>query len=827
MTCPNRYSLFITDSFGEGHGLILDWGKGGAGLKAGPSADITKGTLVSTKGDYGVRDVNDYWRIIQTDWSEGCGQPTYDRDADSESAFLSSKNIDTSTIGEFKLGPATICDDVATTMPVVCAGLKDAGGSPLIWRGDSASPYLQYSNDCLAWAAPATPTYVNGAAPTCLTTDGVYVYGCFNGVVSKSTIAETTTFSADGSNQHLTHCAFSAGSLYATNSNTHQIGVFLSGVWTALSPTAGGAINLEASATFALVASGNYVYWGVSNGMVTKVYKALYAGGTSADVLTCVATFPTGFVGASMYAYLGTVYVGGHFDGESANTGIGSIYAIVGDTAARLTDVGADKTRDNRVLSISAYERNLYFISDSNVWRWDLVNGGYSHWYGPLDSVAVDSLEEVIWNQDYTFSAAPDGAVESTAGDAHVSYGADGVTMMTNMKTATAKADVYVPEDTIDAALGTTVELLLPADYFTNLNPDETDSAYFGVDDGAYNATITLIKRGATTLCTLGSSGVLNRLFTIGDQLAHSVRLTLYGKTATAYLDGVEVASTTVSDIGTADKRILYGFASGEHSKRLISIVFTELRWVNGIYGEQAFRAVSGAEIACWRDKVVACCSGYGSVHTSSTQYKTTAAPTGTLNNEVPPFIRFSRSSGNMPTVEKYFHSVHATTANSVPEASLIIVTGHVDGIPIFINPDHDVSSDTTLVFPIGEVGKNIDCQFNLVNYDNYDGAADATPVITEAAILFKPMPRSPKQFTYFVRCWENVESESPEEKWDENAQVVADWLEDLCSTVVTVERPGRSLYKARVDSVEYLEAPPSRKANGREGLYQISLEQV
>ena len=65
------------------------------------------------------------------------------------------------------------------------------------------------------------------------------------------------------------------------------------------------------------------------------------------------------------------------------------------------------------------------------------------------------------------------------------------------------------------------------------------------------------------------------------------------------------------------------------------------------------------------------------------------------------------------------------------------------------------------------------------------------------------------------------------EEKWDENAQVVADWLEDLCSTVVTVERPGSSLYKARVDSVEYLEAPPSRKANGREGLWSLVLEVV
>ena len=65
MTCENRYDLRVTDSAGESHGLLADWGRGGAGLKAGLSSDL-KSSSVSTKGDFGVRDATDHFRIVQS-----------------------------------------------------------------------------------------------------------------------------------------------------------------------------------------------------------------------------------------------------------------------------------------------------------------------------------------------------------------------------------------------------------------------------------------------------------------------------------------------------------------------------------------------------------------------------------------------------------------------------------------------------------------------------------------------------------------------------------------------------------------------------------------
>ena len=214
MTVSDKYDLQLTDALGESHGLVCDWSKGGAGLKVDSTNDL-KSTKVATKGDYGVRDAVDYFRIVQSDWSEGCGQTTYDREVDSENMFLSSTNIDTSKVGSFTLGPATVDYLDAKFLFTACAALKSAGVEPLVFATYSDPPYVVYSTRNETWAgiAGTTPT----APVTSLCSDGQYVYAaCADGLFRGT----TTGWAKMSATANITHVAVASGTLYGTAGST-------------------------------------------------------------------------------------------------------------------------------------------------------------------------------------------------------------------------------------------------------------------------------------------------------------------------------------------------------------------------------------------------------------------------------------------------------------------------------------------------------------------------------------------------------------------------------------------------------------------------------
>jgi hypothetical protein len=818
MACPPRYDLFITDDQGVGHGLICDWAQGGAGLKFAAATSLDA-TAVSTKGDFGIRDVRDSFRTVQTDWSEGSGQALYDRDQDSASCFLDSVAIDVSEVGSLRLGPKTIFTADTDTSSVCCPGLKDAGGYPLVWRGDLSAKYLQYSKDGITWSEPAAHTHDNGATPTSLCCDGAYIYGCFNGVVTKSTIADTQTFSSSGTNLNLTHCAIAAGVMYAANSSSDQIGSFSSDsppVWSALSPPSGAAINLDGGTTFGLVAGGTFVFWGTTNGMVTKVYRARYAGGSQEDTLEPVAIFPTGFVGESMFEYLGTIYVGGHYDAETKATGRGAIYAVSAGGTYLLTDVGSDTTQAWGVTSMAAYEKSLYFLSNGHVYRWDLVHGGYTH---VMDLTAGQTLSVPgAWTKEWTLDAVPASPAVVTNTGTTVTYDGE-MTLVQDYVNDTFKIEEAA--SFVDST-GEVVEVDVPANGIYSSRVADGGYFKFGIIGSVKDVRVRMFwddslgKVSGEMLSGTASLGT----FEADAYSAHTYRLTLLNNKASLYCDGVALLSNkTASTAKSGTPGVWVQKVGPSRSTETTSI--SAVRWSTaGVFDDSSMPSLSGSGIACARDKVWGFCSHAslgGCQITSTTEY----VSSGSLTS--------SKTAGNMPTVDKYFSFIDVQLRSPlVMDGSTLVtnveVAGTVDGIAFVgeLDDDFDPATDTLMRFAIGRRGHAISYTMSLSTSDSFQ-----TPIIDEVAVLFTPMPKTVRVHTYFVRCWEHVESRVPGLVWDEQADLIADWLETIPNTIISVDRPSGDNYTGTVEELEYMEAPPSQKARGREGLYKLIVREV
>jgi hypothetical protein len=808
MTVADKYDLQLTDALGESHGLIADWSKGGAGLKVDSTNDL-KSSKVSTKGDYGVRDANDWYRIVQTDWSEGSGQTTWDREVDSESAYSESTSIDVGTKGKLKLGPASTYTADLDTSAASCAGLVDGSGNPIVWRADLAAPYILYSKDGVTWSVPAATTSDLLAPPSSICTDGAFVYATAQGAtpgVFKVNISDVNVFSAETG---ITHLAFASGQLYGTKGSSSvaaSVGAFSgAGAFTALTPEVTSAIN-AAGSTFGLVADGNYVYWGITNGMVTKVYKVMFVG-AGKDIVQEVTALPSGFVGQSMYSYLGTVYVGGHFDGETATEGIGAIYSIINDSPALLTDVGDNRTEAWGVISIASYERNLYFLTaNRHVYRWDLRVGGYSH---VMDVAAGESLSiPPSWSGTWDMVAEPTPATVTNTSTT-ITYPSGSLQAVQN-----AAGDTFLisrDQSFVDAT-GSTVEVDLPANAISNSPATGISSFFeFGIEGSVKGASIRMwrnysdpggyfgeIYTGATVLTS----------FSLTALAATTIRLTLKDTTLAFSVDGTVAYTGVASGAKSGNPKVWLQVTKGAGTAVCTTLV-KELRWSTaGIFDPSQMSTLAGSSLVCARDKVWALCQSptFGGCEiTSTTQY----VLTGSLTS--------SKSSGNMPTIGKFFQSIDVQF-EQYPTNTTATMVYQIDA-GIIIPATGTMGTGGLMNFPIGVRGRNIAYTITLTT-----AVPLQTPIVTEIAVLFNPMPKTPKTYTYFIRCWDRVETRVTGQEWDEDAVTVADWLEDLVNTVVTVERPGRVAFKATMEGLEYLEAPPSMKSAGREGLYSVTL---
>lgn len=863
MTCPECFDLLLTDSAGESHGLICDWSRGGAGLHIEKGSDLSRSSATSTKGDYGVRDVDDHWRIIQTDWSLGNGQETYDREVDSESAFKDSRFIDIDVDGELRLVKEMGYSSKPTTVPAVIEAGKWGDERSVIWGSfaeASAGERIRYSYDALTWTAlhgGTTPP----APPTRFCSDGnASIYAICDGIVHKVEQYNGAIPAGGPDNHSFTHLAFTSGYLYAAKGYpvqyTAQLGYFDKAAWPdsnwlPMSPPAGVSINAT-GAPFGLVTFGNYVYWGVvDNAGHSRIYKAMHTDVTGGEVFQEICNLPTGFHGSCMYSYLGTIYIGGSFIGSSKSVGIGAIYALVDDRPSLLTDVGTDDTQDNRVVTMTAAERSLYFVANAQIWRWDIVKGGYSHYQGSLNPTPVawtsGGYTTMNWQGQWDMSAVPSQSTATKASAYGDSLGggiADGIFWATIGLNSNNALRLWVSDansaasgtNLIDDNVGWTMECKIPSSFMRKDGLSTNNSFRFGMHGSASIAYVRIFNWSGLdpNYYSVGlysgpnhdNSDSLIGTSWIPKASAHTMRLILKGTYATVY-DGDTplISGTTNSPCSGLDpmgpsraKQTFFKFQCADQNSWGQYFGVDDIRWsTDGSYDSQSSwqSSASGVQVAFLGRQLVAAVSGVGYVSTYPDRYK--LSPLGTT----PPFLLSSRSSGNMPTVDKFFQALHVNLSEVLPPGCSVGAVAVIDGKRRVLFEDTSDGDANLLVFPIESAGRTIQYELSLTT-TNYS----YTPKVTEVAVLFDPTPKTSRVHTYFVRCWDGLQDRLGGD-WQETAHIVSDWLEETASTVVTVERPDGSEYIGRLEAIDQLEAPPSGDSRGKEGLFQLQVRRL
>lgn len=388
-----KYDLIVSDGSEEHGYCFLNSEQPSCVIEHSPIdvPTVTTSSPAQGGGPYDVTAASDYKRLVLRSWHGGAGQESYDiGDWSGEnslvpSKFWASQNLDVSEKGILKLGPSVTA---YTTDPTTIQGVT-AAGLGVVWSsfdpaGADPRNQLRYSTDNVTW----TPVVYSGDDPpgsvTALACDGQYEYAAFsgtNGVWRGKTTGDWTEYCPVASGgDGIVGLAFAGGYLYGakgSSSVASSAGYFnpdSSNAYTTLSP----AFVNQTVTTVALVPIGNLCYWVTYGGSVTNVYLMQHDP-TSGDVFQCVGTFPKGFRALCAHGYLGNLYIGGYWESYTSGRGIGAVYLLSGSDQNLLFQIGTDETQDWRVLFLSSYEKHLYFVCNGSIYKWSLVDGGYSH----------------------------------------------------------------------------------------------------------------------------------------------------------------------------------------------------------------------------------------------------------------------------------------------------------------------------------------------------------------------------------------------------------------------------------------------------------------
>lgn len=532
---------------------------------------------------YTVRDLDDDWMLAIPSLQNGSGQASYDALNSDFNKFYESCNLDISRRGALKLGPYFLWD--TTQSDIGNIAIEGLGYLWAAFKPAAAGAQEQlWFYDGTTWKA--TTWEGAGADPTgyvtALCCDGYYIYAAIDsadiyyGLVSGGA-CDMDPLVNDSSCDEVVAMCYHGGTIYVAQdfaAGTSEVG-YLDDVAApgrtfkelymekanpadpATPIVTHGVTSL--GGTIGLVAAENYVYWGVTGGARTKVYRIQH---NTVDVFEEAAELPAGFVSTCMTSYLGTVYVGGYWR-YGTTAGKGAIYAIAGGSSTLLTSVGESPTStgtgdyDHRIMGMCPYERFLYFTTKTDVWRWDLVNGGYSH-YADLpamdkvtltlgatddvdagDSVTINGLTFTAHGSTTTVATRTFSIAGTDAQDADelavcindATYGVEGVTASSSAAVVTLTA---ISPYTIDATTDDTAEIVISSTT-TTVTWEEFDGS--SADPPTTPATWEVASSGTHVHTTTG--GVLTtEASTSGGYLTETIDDT--------YLTGAKVLDPTV-----------------------------------------------------------------------------------------------------------------------------------------------------------------------------------------------------------------------------------------------------------------------------------------
>jgi hypothetical protein len=372
-------------------------------------------------GAYLAREKSDWYVEAYRNWQDGSGQRSLDHADADRSRFYSSYATDGSRQGELRLAPATVgLTAVAGAVPtaVACEGM---GRLWCVWHGAHDNLYF-YNQASDTWSvAPGThPT--DGSITACCS-DGDYVYFAVTGSTAEGgagngvwKVRASTSSSKISALQKITGMCVVTGHLcVARDQVSSEEGVpngssagFLdftaepNRAYVPCTPT-GSSFWGPNLVSEELCALNSYAYWLVRSGegaVIGEEAKVMrFSPIAEAYDFGEVQAFPVGFTGECMCSYLDVLYVGGYEkvptydDAGVSDSGMGEIYRLEpGGTWERVVHIGEEELADSRIFALTPYERFIYFIAGSQLYRYSIVHGGYEH-AGQLAS----GVETLYW----------------------------------------------------------------------------------------------------------------------------------------------------------------------------------------------------------------------------------------------------------------------------------------------------------------------------------------------------------------------------------------------------------------------------------------------
>jgi hypothetical protein len=407
------HDLIITDRDGVTHGYVVAVGEQNPVVhtKSAPTSLPTSTTSQGQAGGiYDVRDAEGDKAIAHLSWHLGAGQESLDVEDATPYRYRRSKNMDISVPGRLRLLPKS--ESVAADN---CSG-PCFSALGYIWRGDSIGRLYYSANNGTTWS---TATIGIGGGQSIsgpisgFATDGGRLFFCVAtgahvGIWANTagTVGTFAPFGSSPTGEAVRHIACQGGGLWATTAAGVGSVNTTTGAWTLRSTVTLNATNTS----IALIAAGNAVYWVTSSGGQTFVYK-VYLSPPSTYVTEQFAEFPTDFVATSAVGYLSTIYVAGYWKSTYAGVGRGAIYAASESEVYPLLNLGEQPentddpqaaANDNRIYAICSGSKDLFFITNTAIYRWDIDGGGYSHY---MDHLGTGSGELVrTWNPGSNYS---------------------------------------------------------------------------------------------------------------------------------------------------------------------------------------------------------------------------------------------------------------------------------------------------------------------------------------------------------------------------------------------------------------------------------------
>ena len=575
--------LLITNPAGESHGYVIATMESTPVVhsKTAPNVPLPTSTTSPTTagGVYDVRDSEGDKALANLDWTLGSGQKSLDLSNSNASKFWDSSCIDISQQGQITLLRPVVNTAVENMVGPVYSALG------YLWMGDSLGNLKYTSNNGENWTS--CTGYTSTAPISGFATDGTRVYISIPSGASNSIYANTAAdihtfakFGSTGTTVQVRHLAYQGGILFAATTAYVAMVDPTTGVVSSSSTGKTPSFLNTTMTSVALVASGNSVYWIVSQGAKSYVYQLTIDANATTMYTSQYMEMPTGFVATCGLGYLSMVYVGGYFQSATTGVGKGSVYICSDGYASPLFEIGTSPeltidptaaTNDNRIWAMCAGSKDMYVLTNRAAYRWDIGLGGLSHVF---DFLGTGSSQLVTaWNAGSIYSwdgtdqgnAAPHyqfptGWTRSVTGSPVWDY-TGGVATMTSASGTATTTIVGNPAaaEALSNASGTTVAVTFgaacngwPNAPFSLLLQDGTRAVKFEAQTKVIPFPSSTAVNYAWLYSWSGSAWVKAVELSAPADVAHTATLTLKGTRATltyddatGYTDATKVDATS------------------------------------------------------------------------------------------------------------------------------------------------------------------------------------------------------------------------------------------------------------------------------------------